>query len=275
MLPSMPPPMPPRIDIDEPEPDCHATRPQPIADSTSRPTRMAVRGRERAQPLRRSRLCDRGHHPFQLKRLANPLRSCPEYSIPNADTCEHDTRRESEGWPRRVRDDVRERDLVSGLDGHALARVVDELTHLDPVVLAIVLDADRSLLDTEEFAEERPQGRRRTAELTRQHLAELAHLRFVCTVVDDDADLPVAVGHVRRRVGDHHEGPAGDVDAVDLAVIDIERRARSGSSRPGSPCERGSTTCRDRSRRTSSSRRSHLPTSSSSFVPHFPEPVWR
>jgi hypothetical protein len=31
------------------------------------------------------------NQPFQLKRLAKPLRSCPEYLMPNAETCARDT----------------------------------------------------------------------------------------------------------------------------------------------------------------------------------------
>ena len=47
MVRSRPVAIPSRIDIDVSEPACHATRPQPIAESTSRPTRMALRGRAR------------------------------------------------------------------------------------------------------------------------------------------------------------------------------------------------------------------------------------
>src|SRR4029450_12020895 len=39
---------------------------------------------------------------------------------------------------------------------------------------------------------------------------------------DDDTDSPVAVGHVGGRVGDHDERPAGNIDAIDVAVVDLE-----------------------------------------------------
>src|SRR5712692_13456 len=91
------------------------------------------------------------------------------------------------------------------------AGVIDRVTHLDMVSVAVPLDRDGCLFDPEELTQERAECCWRTAQLPGQDLAQLAHLLATGAVVDEHAQPPTPLGHVCRGVADEHEAAARNI----------------------------------------------------------------
>ena len=98
----------------------------------------------------------------------------------------------------------------------------------------------RRLLDAEHLADERTQHRGWTAELAAEHAPERASLLLAGRVVQHDTEPPPAVGHDRWGVDHQGKGQATDINAFDVAAVDVEGqhrlapvvRGRCGQSRP-------------------------------------------
>src|SRR5581483_11183428 len=109
----------------------------------------------------------------------------------------------------------------------------------DRVIEAIVLDLDRRALNAQVLADEWAAGLHRTAERPREDRAELLDLLVRCGLVHDHAEAPVALAHDLRGLGDGHDLLAAHVDALDLALVDIEHERHAAIVIGGAERERG------------------------------------
>ena len=99
---------------------------------------------------------------------------------------------------------------------------VDRVTDADAVVNPVVADVDRRSFDAEHLAHERGQGTHRTSELPGEDLYEFVGLLVRRAFIDEDAELPVPLGHDLRRLRDRGDLETADVRTLDLAVADVE-----------------------------------------------------
>ena len=110
---------------------------------------------------------------------------------------------------------VARRDEVLDLDVHQLA----DLDRVDPTLIYVV---DRGAFHPEEFAYKGVEHCHRSSRLPPEHGSEPLRLFGRGRGVHDDTDAPIAIGHHPRSVReDDHRLPA-HVDAVDLALPDVE-----------------------------------------------------
>src|SRR5262249_26865531 len=77
---------------------------------------------------------------------------------------------------------------------------VDRIADTHAMDETVVVDLNARALGAEHLADERPERAHRATELAAEHLHELVELLVVGTVVDEEADAPVAFGHHLRRV---------------------------------------------------------------------------
>src|SRR4051812_7149363 len=99
---------------------------------------------------------------------------------------------------------------------------VDVVSDPDAVAEPVVADFDRCALDAQHLSHERSEPCHRAAELAGEDLRELVGLFVVGAVVDEDAELPVAVGHDLRRVDDRDEVELADVGPLDVSLANLE-----------------------------------------------------
>ncbi len=123
---------------------------------------------------------------------------------------------------------------------------IDIVTDPDVVAAAVLAVSDGRLLHAEHFADQRPEHRGRPAELPGQEHAEPLGLAVGRGVIQVDAHPPVALVHDRRRVQEQGKAQAADVNAIDIARLDVigekrpapvERRLRR-QPRPGTRADR-------------------------------------
>src|SRR5439155_10138529 len=110
--------------------------------------------------------------------------------------------------------------------GESLRHVVldvdrDVAPDLEVVFVAVVVEFDRVLLDAEHLADQRRKGCHRAAHLPREDARQLVRLLLGGLIVDEQADPPVAIEHLGRRVGDHCDRVVAHVGAVDLATLNV------------------------------------------------------
>src|SRR4051794_12337281 len=97
---------------------------------------------------------------------------------------------------------------LAGLDAEGddvLDLEVDRVADADTVPESFLDDVDRRAFDTEQLADERSKAAHGTPQLATEDTRELLHLLIRCSVVDEDSDAPVSVGHDLRCVGDECE----------------------------------------------------------------------
>src|SRR3954453_8733163 len=99
---------------------------------------------------------------------------------------------------------------------------VDCIADAHGVTNPVVLHVDGDSLDAEHLADQGCEPGHRAAELSREYLHELIGLLVRRVLVDEEAELPVPVGHDFRSVGDGCDLQATDVRAFDLTVFDVE-----------------------------------------------------
>ena len=100
------------------------------------------------------------------------------------------------------------------------------------VAAAILVVGDTRLLHAEHLADQRPEHRRRPAELPGQDRSELLSLAVRRGVIQVDTDPPVALAHDRRRVQEQGETQAADIRTINLARLHVigQKRPAPGSS---------------------------------------------
>src|SRR5207245_6496315 len=119
----------------------------------------------------------------------------------------------------RVQDTAKRRRLGTSLRHVVLDIDRDVAPELQVVLVAVVPEFDRVLLDAEHLGDERREGRHRAAHLPGEDARQLVCLLLRGLVVDEQTDPPVAIEHLGRRVADDRDAVAADIDAVDLASL--------------------------------------------------------
>src|SRR3954452_4763142 len=99
---------------------------------------------------------------------------------------------------------------------------VDCVADLDAVAEAILDHLEWRPLDADDLADHRRRRLHRTALLAFEDGGELLHLIVIRALVDEQAETPVALGHELGGIGDRGDAQAGDVRALDLALLDVE-----------------------------------------------------
>src|SRR3954469_2435675 len=181
--------------------------------------------RPKSKPLKTSRC--RG---ATTKRYGNPGRlSRREHGLPLVLDPEGAYARARRLGDRQVRSNrvehALETDRLARLDTErddVLDLEVDCIPDAHGVTDSVVLHVDGDSLDAEHFADQRCEPGHRAAELSREHLHELVGLLVRRALVDEEAELPVPVGHDLRSVGDGCDLQATDVRAFHLTVFDVE-----------------------------------------------------
>src|SRR5690348_9990422 len=96
-----------------------------------------------------------------------------------------------------------EPDGLAGLDSErhdVLDLEVDRLADAHTVPDTVVEDIEGGSFDAQHLADEWRQGGHGAAEPAGEHPGELVSLLLACLLVDEEAELPVPVGHHLRRV---------------------------------------------------------------------------
>src|SRR5438445_11915215 len=119
----------------------------------------------------------------------------------------------------RVEDTDKLRRLGESLRHVVLAIDRDVASDLQVVLVAVVPEFDRVLLDAEHLGDERREGRHRAAHLPGEDARQLVCLLLGGLIVDEQTDPPVAIEHLGGRVADDRDAVAADIDAVDLASL--------------------------------------------------------
>src|SRR5688572_10305527 len=120
--------------------------------------------------------------------------------------------------------------MTGVVEVHGLAAEALDLLELllerpggDRPAAAGLLEADGTRLDSHELADERSEVGHRAACLSAHDRLERGTLFLVRALVDDEADLPIALDHVAWRAADHDELEPVELGAVEAAAIDVER----------------------------------------------------
>src|SRR5206468_5885549 len=192
------------------------------ATSPSR-TRTATNAGTRLAPGRRSCAaaitCSGGPGELGRRKPALALVLDPERVDPRARRFRH----------REVRRDRMGRaldaDRLSGLDSEGndvLDLEVDRVPDAHAVAHAVVLNLDRGPLDTEHLTDQWAQRSHRAAELAAEDADELVGLLGGRTLVDEDSEAPVSLGHDLARIGDSSHPEPAYVRAFDVTFADVE-----------------------------------------------------
>src|SRR5918994_6112117 len=103
---------------------------------------------------------------------------------------------------------------LSGLDAErddVLDLEVDRVADLHGVPEPLLANVEASPFDSQVLADERPERFHRAAELSAEDAEELLCLLLGRTLVDEDAEPPVSVGHDLWAVHDRSNGEPADV----------------------------------------------------------------
>src|SRR5262245_49903914 len=86
----------------------------------------------------------------------------------------------------------------------------------------MLLELDWTHFDPSEGSNERAERRHRAARLSTGDRRERLLLFVAGTVIDDEADGPVPLTHLLRRVGNHHDVVTRHVGTAVLALLNVE-----------------------------------------------------
>src|SRR5690242_2558754 len=118
-----------------------------------------------------------------------------------------------------------------GIDtARAFASHIQQVARLDVELQAVAVDADACRFGAEELADEARQRRHRTASLSAGDGDDRVALLGGRALVNDQADRPIALPHLLRRVAEDNERNTVERDAAERTALDLHghsERARA------------------------------------------------
>src|SRR5713226_2762698 len=112
----------------------------------------------------------------------------------------------------------------------ALNRLIDQTGHRVGPVHTVMFELDGLSLHTRHLADKWCQMRHGTAGLAAGDRRQSIALGLIATLIDDDANRPVAVGHRAGREASHDEIEAVEVGPVEMALLDLKGKCKGATA---------------------------------------------